>query len=79
MGDTRVGARGGPNPPRERGVSEVGRVLGVRELAREYVVIGIGRAEVIVRRKSDAQVGALRFRHGPGPTVFFGFRPLPVG
>ena len=77
MGDTRADMSGGPQSRHQSSVPERGRVLSVRELAREYVVIGITRDAVVVRRKSDGRAGTLRYRHGP--TVFFAFCPSPVG
>lgn len=77
MRGERTGRRS--DPPDLREVQESGPVMSVRELAREYIVLGINRGEVVVRRKSCGRIGTLCFRHGAMATVFFGFRPLPVG
>ena len=75
MSDTRAAGRGEPPHGRREFVPEVGPVLGVRELARLYIIVGINGDEVVVRSKSGGRVGSFRFRHRP--LAFFRFRPLP--
>jgi hypothetical protein len=43
------------------------------EMTAEFDVVGFGAPFVVVRRKSDGQVGTLEFTHSP--RVYFGWSP----
>jgi hypothetical protein len=51
---------------------EYGQVWDTAELARDFVVTGFMAPFVIVRRKSDGQLGSLEFQHNP--RFYFNFQ-----
>jgi hypothetical protein len=50
-----------------------GKTWTTDELQQDFEVIGFAAPVVVVRRKSDGQVGTLEFRHHP--RVYFDFQP----
>jgi len=50
-----------------------GRVWDTDELGREFEVVGFLAPYVVVRRKSDGQVGSLEFQHQP--RFYFNYQP----
>jgi hypothetical protein len=61
--------------PAGRAVLEAthGRVWDADELGREFEVVGFLAPYVVVRRKSDGQVGSLEFQHQP--RFYFNYQP----
>ena len=53
--------------------AEQGRTWTTDELRAEFEVRGFAAPFVVVRRRSDGQVGTLEFTHSP--RVYFGWRP----
>lgn len=58
---------------REALEKEHGQVWDINELGRDFEVIGFGAPFVVVKRKSDGQVGSLEFQHSP--RFYYGFTP----
>ena len=52
-----------------------GQTWDTQELQRDFEVIMFEAPYVVVRRKSDSQLGKLQFNHKP--RVYWGFVPLP--
>jgi hypothetical protein len=50
---------------RESLESRYGQVWDTRQLAHDFIVLGFQAPYVVVRRKSDNQVGSLEFQHLP--------------
>jgi hypothetical protein len=50
-----------------------GRVWDTEELGREFEVVGFLAPYVVVRRKSDGQIGSLEFQHHP--RLYFNYQP----
>ena len=50
-----------------------GQVWNTDELQRDFDVTGFAAPLVVVRRKSDNQLGSLEFRHSP--RFYFNFQP----
>ena len=53
--------------------ADSGRRWTTGEMTREFEVIGFAAPFVVVRRRSDGQVGTLEFTHSP--RTYFGFVP----
>lgn len=51
--------------------TETGQTWDTKQLAEDFTVIGFAAPFVIVRRKSDDQLGSLEFTHSP--RVYFSF------
>jgi hypothetical protein len=54
-----------------------GNVWDTQELARDFIILGLGAPLVFVRRKSDGQKGSLSFQHLP--RLYFGWRAVEQG
>jgi hypothetical protein len=50
-----------------------GRVWDTEGLGRDFEVVGFLAPYVVVRRKSDGQIGSLEFQHHP--RFYFNFQP----
>lgn len=50
---------------RQQLLARHGQVWDAEELAREFEVIGFAAPYVVVRRKTDRQMGSLEFQHHP--------------
>ena len=63
--------------PAERSLLECrhGRVWSASELANEFEVLGFMAPLVVVKRKTDKQLGSLLFQHQP--RFYFGFKQDP--
>jgi hypothetical protein len=53
--------------------ADEGRRWTAEEITRDFEVIGFAAPFVVVRRRSDGQLGTLEFTHSP--RVYFGFVP----
>ncbi len=60
---------------REALTARYGQVWDTQQLARDFHVIGFLAPYVVVRRKSDGQLGSLEFQHDP--RLFFLFEADP--
>ena len=49
-----------------------GRVWDSHQVAADFVVVGLGAPRVVVRRKTDNQLGSLFFQHDP--RYYFAFK-----
>jgi hypothetical protein len=54
-------------------VERYGQVWDAEELAHDFEVLGFLAPFVVVRRKSDGQLGSLEFQHEP--RLYFNFAP----
>ena len=52
--------------------AQYGQVWNTEELARDFEVLGFLAPYVVVRRKSDGQMGSLEFQHNP--RCYFAFQ-----
>lgn len=59
---------------REALEAKYGRVWTTEELTQDFVVCAFVAPLVVVRRRSDNQVGSLEFQHGP-PRLYFNWHP----
>ena len=53
--------------------ADIDRKWTTAEMTAEFEVIGFAAPFVVVRRRSDGQLGTLEFTHSP--RVYFGWRP----
>jgi hypothetical protein len=53
--------------------ADAGQRWATAELRRDFEVLGFAAPFVVVKRRSDGQVGSLEFTHSP--RVYFAFRP----
>jgi len=60
---------------REALAARYGQVWDTHQLAEEFHVLGFRAPYVVVRRKSDGQLGSLEFQHDP--RLFFLFEADP--
>jgi hypothetical protein len=58
---------------REALEKEYGQVWDTDELSRDFEVKGFMAPYVVVKRKSDGQIGSLEFQHSP--RFYYGFTP----
>jgi hypothetical protein len=54
-----------PEDTREALEAKYGQVWDTEQLGQEFNVTGFAAPYVVVRRKSDGQVGSLQFKHNP--------------
>jgi hypothetical protein len=64
-----------PSKSREELEQQYGRVWDASEVAREFVITSIISNEVVVRRKSDNQIGKLTFQNNP--LLYYNFVEAP--
>ena len=60
-------------PPAADLAADEGRRWTTADLHRDFEVLGFAAPFVIVRRRSDGQMGSLEFTHEP--RIYFGWRP----